>query len=184
MTRKESIEFMERIKSHYQDFIINEFKINEWHKELSLYDYDDVNQKLDEHLRSNEYGESIPKLFFLTKYLIPSKEKGKIKKYTIKCQLCEREIPDTEYDLHYSKCSSANTIVRDFKNYFNYNVDYNQLMVMPRDKFELAYKKYLTKMLESDKVSTLRKKIILHCLYPNITIESIEDMLKTANNEI
>lgn len=178
MTKNETINFMERIKSHYQEFIVDDFKINEWHKELSQYDLEDVNQKLDEHLKSSEYGEYIPKLFFLTKYLIPTKDKGKIKHYIIKCQLCNCDIPDIEYDNHYKRCSSATVIVKDLKEYFNLTVDYQQLMTMKHQDFENAYHRYLTKMLESDKLSTLRKKIILRCLYPNEEIETLEDMLK------
>ena len=62
MTIRETNEFMERIKSHYQEFVIDDFKIKEWYKELSNYDADDINNKLDEHLRSEVYGDQIPKL--------------------------------------------------------------------------------------------------------------------------
>lgn len=178
MTIKETNQFMERIKSHYQEFIVDDFKIKEWHQELAKYDFEDVNQKLDEHLKSSEYGEYIPKLFFLTKYLIPSKEKGMIKHYTVKCQLCCRDIPDTEYDIHYKRCSSSSTIVRDMKMYFNLNVDYQQLMLMKDIDFERAYQRYLTKMLESDKLDMFRRKIIMRCLYPNESSETLADMLK------
>ena len=172
---------MERIKSHYQEFIIDDFKIKEWHKELSQYDLEDVNQKLEEHLKSSEYGEYIPKLYFLTKYLIPSEQKGQIKHYVVECQLCKRDIPDSDYEDHYKRCSSANTIVRDLKNYFNLKVDYQQLMLMNDREFDKTYTKYLNKMLESDKLSTLRKKIIMRCLYPNESSETLEDMLKGVN---
>lgn len=181
MTKNETMNFMERIKSHYQDFIIDDFKIKEWHKELSQYDLEDVNQKLDEHLKSSEYGEYIPKLFFLTKYLIPTKDKGKVKHYTIKCQLCNCDIPDSEYDNHYKRCSSASTIVRDMKKYFNLTVDYQQLMTMKPIEFENTYHKYLVKMLESDKLDILRKKVIMRCLYPEQSSETLEDMLKSIN---
>ena len=184
MTKKETTEFMERIKSHYQEFFIDDFKINEWHKELSKYDYEDVNKKLEEHLKSSEYGESIPKLYFLTKYLTPIEDKGKIKHYTILCNLCGYEIPDNEYNSHYKKCSSAKTIVRDFKKYFNLNVRYKDLMALSDEKFELAYQKYLNKMLESDKLSTLRKKIILKCLYPEQDFETLAEMIKSTGGEI
>lgn len=178
MTIKETNQFMERIKSHYQEFIIDDFKIKEWHKELSKFDLEDVNQKLDEHLKNSEYGEYIPKLFFLTKYLIPTKDKGKIKHYVVKCQLCNCDVPDSEYDNHYKRCSSSNTIVRDMKKYFNLTVDYQQLMLMKHEDFEKAYNRYLTKMLESNNLSLLRKKIIMRCLYPNEDTETLEDMLK------
>lgn len=180
MEKRETIEFMNRIKSHYQEFIVDDFKIKEWHKELSKYDLEDVNQRLDEHLKSSEFGEYIPKLFFLTKYLIPSKDKGKIRHYIIRCQLCNKEIPDGEYDNHYRRCSSASTIVRDMKKYFNLTVDYQQLMLMKHEDFEKAYNRYLTKMLESNNLSLLRKKIIMRCLYPNESTETLEDMLKAT----
>lgn len=181
MTKNETMNFMERIKSHYQDFIIDDFKIKEWHKELSQYDLEDVNQKLDEHLKSSEYGEYIPKLFFLTKYLIPTKDKGKIKHYIVKCQLCNCDIPDSEYDNHYKRCSSASTIIRDMKKYFNLTVDYQQLMLIKPTEFENTYHKYLVKMLESDKLDILRKKVIMRCLYPEQSSETLEDMLISIN---
>ena len=181
MTIKETNQFMERIKSHYQEFIVDDFKIKEWHKELSKFDLEDVNKKLDEHLKSSEYGEYIPKLFFLTKYLIPSKDKGKIKHYVVKCQLCNCDIPDSEYDEHYRRCSSASTIVRDMKLYFNLTVDYQQLMLMNPIEFEKTYQRYLNKMLESDKLDMFRRKIIMRCLYPNQSTETLADMLKGIN---
>ena len=66
MDKKETKKFMERIKSHYQEFIIDEFKFSEWHGKLKYYDAEDVNAKLDEHLSSEVYGEQIPKVYFLT----------------------------------------------------------------------------------------------------------------------
>lgn len=188
MEKKETIEFMNRIKSHYQEFIIDDFKIKEWYKELSKFDLEDVNQKLEEHLKSSEYGEHIPKLYFLTKYLIPTTEKGKIKHYVVKCQLCDKDIPDSEYERHYSRCCSARTIVNDMKKYFNLTIDYEQLMKMNNIDFNKTYNRYLEKMLESEKLDVFRKKIIMRCLYPKESTETIEDMLKSfikeAKNDI
>ena len=36
MTIKETTNFLERIKQHYQEFIIDEFKIDEWHNVLRI----------------------------------------------------------------------------------------------------------------------------------------------------
>ena len=98
MTILETNEFMKRIKSHYQEFVIDEFKQDEWYKELKKYDYEDVSKKFEEHLRSETYGEYIPKLYFLTKYLIPSNKKGEIKEYTVHCQICNKAVDYKEYD--------------------------------------------------------------------------------------
>ena len=51
-------------------------------------------------------------------------------------------------------------------------------MLMKEIDFDKAYIKYLNKMLESDKLSELRKKIILRCLYPNQESETLTEMLK------
>ena len=78
MTIKETNDFMERIKQHYQEFVIDDYKIEEWYKELKDYDYQEVNAKLEEHLRNEQYGTSIPKVYFLTKYLTKEKDKNKL----------------------------------------------------------------------------------------------------------
>lgn len=177
MERKETIDFMQRIKSHYQEFIIDDFKIDEWHKELKKYASEDVNKKFDEHLKSSEYGEYIPKLYFLTKNLIEEKDKGKIKHYVVKCQLCNKDIPDELYEEHYTRCSGANTIVRDMKNYFNLTVDYNTIMNMKKEEYDKTYMRYLNKMVEAKGLPDIRKKIILKCLYPDKDI-ALSDLLK------
>jgi hypothetical protein len=51
---------------------------------------------------------------------------------------------------------------------------------MKHEDFEKAYNRYLTKMLESNNLSLLRKKIIMRCLYPNESTETLEDMLKAT----
>lgn len=178
MERKETIEFMQRIKSHYQEFIIDDFKIDEWHKELKKYDYADVNKKLDEHLASETYGEYIPKVHFLTKHLIESKDKGKIRHYVVKCQLCNKDIPDELYDSHFKRCLSSKTIVKDMEYYFKLKVDYEQLMKMSEQEFEKTYVRYLNKMTEAKNLPELRKKVILQCLYPDKDT-NINDLLES-----
>lgn len=177
MTIKETNEFMERIKSHYQEFVIDDFKIKEWYKELKNYDYEDINNKLEEHLKSEVYGEQIPKLYFLTKYLTPSKDKGKIFRYSTECTVCGKQIEDEEFDNHFSRCSSASAIVRDLKRYYNLDIDYEELMNMNNEMFERTYIKYLNKMVDAEGLPDYRKKIILKCLYPDKEID-INELIK------
>ena len=63
MTIQETKQFMTRIKQHYQEFVIDNYKIDEWYKELKSYDYDEVNKKLDEHLRNEQYGQYLKYIF-------------------------------------------------------------------------------------------------------------------------
>ena len=51
-------------------------------------------------------------------------------------------------------------------------------MLMNPVEFEKTYQRYLNKMLESDKLDMFRRKLIMRCLYPNQSTETLEDMLK------
>lgn len=177
MDKKETKKFMERIKSHYQEFIIDEFKFSEWYGKLKDYDAEDVNKKLEEHLNSELYGNQIPKVYFLTKYLIPTEEKGKIKHYTVLCPKCGQVIPDTELDNHLQRCIEAHTIIRDMKKYYDIDIDYQELMEMSNEKFEKTYQKYLDKMLEAP-IPDFQKRVIMHIKYPEYTDEDINEIIK------
>ena len=177
MEKQETMTIMKRIKSHYQEFAIDDFKVEEWHKELKHYDFNDVDAKLDDHLKSEVYGEQIPKLFFLTKHLIPSSEKGKIRKYVICCQNCGAEVPDTMFDKHFSRCSSTMVIIKGLKKHFNITVDKEALDKLSDSRFNEAYLKYLYKMLEAD-LPEIRKRMILKNIYPNNEVD-IDKVLKS-----
>ena len=176
MEKQETMNILKRIKSHYQEFALDDFKVNEWHRELQKFDYVDVDLKLDEHLKSEVYGEQIPKLFFLTKHLIPTNEKGQIKKYVIRCQLCGADVPDAIYDKHFARCNATKNIVLDFKKYLNLNVDEEQLKKLNDAKFEEVYQNYLHRMLDA-KIPVFKRKIILKILYPNREFD-IKEMIK------
>ena len=178
MDKKETIRFMERVKSHYQEFIIDDFKISEWYGKLKNYDAEDVNKKFDEHLSSEVYGDSIPKIYFLTKYLTPTEEKGKIKHYTIYCPKCGYEIPDTEFERHNQRCIEASTIVRDIRKYFNQNLQKKKLMELSDEEFEKIYDNYIDKMLECPRVSQLQKWALMHIKYPEYSANDIQDIIK------
>jgi len=178
LNKKETIHFMDRVKSHYQEFIIDDFKISEWYGKLKDYDAEDVNKKFDEHLGSEIYGESIPKIYFLTKYLTPTKDKGKIVHYTVYCPKCGYEIPDEEFEHHTKRCYEASTIVRDFKKYFNRSLQKKKLMSLDDEDFEKLYQEYLNKMLDCDRVETFRKKILIHIMYPEYTDDDIDEIIK------
>lgn len=79
MTKEQTKNLFRRIKSHYQEFTVDDFKVDEWHKELKDYDYDDVTKRFEFHLNSEDYGQVIPKLWFLKKGLITIGEKKESK---------------------------------------------------------------------------------------------------------
>lgn len=183
MNKTETTNFMERIKSHYQEFIIDDFKVKEWYKELQNYDAEDVNRKLDEHLRSEVYGENIPKLYFLTKYLTPSKDKGKVVHKKIICNKCGYSFWDTEYDQHLQRCIEVHTVMRDMKKHYQMKLNYHDLMALSDERFEEVYQRYLDKMLDAPTVSDIQKRIIMHIKYPEYTDDDITEIIKQLSQQ-
>lgn len=165
MTREESKNLMKRIKEHYQDFIVDEGKIDEWHRYFKDYSYNDVSKKLDEHLSSQEYGQYIPKVAFLVKYLTKEEDKGKVEDYKIQCYLCGRYLRNSEYQKHFSRCSSIDYMNFQRKKYFGKEIDEQgkkQLWNMEEEIFRKKYREMLefiqkntNDMYEKDRVTAL-----------------------------
>ena len=147
MERKDVSVIMKRIKSHYQEFIVDDFKLEEWYRELKDYSLDDVMEKLEQHFRSEQYGNQIPKVYFLTKYLTKEKEKDKKKEIYIKCQLCGRSINLDDYDKHYDRCSSIDYLNNQSIKYFNKPIDKEKYYLIEEDVFNEKYDKVLKYIL-------------------------------------
>lgn len=151
MTREEVKQFMRRIKHHYQEFTVDEFRINEWNKALAKYDFDDVNNKLDEHLTNEEYGNQIPKVYFLTKFLrtIEQKEKAKSMVSSTRCFLCGEEMMTDKFDKHYERCSSVNYFIKKYKEIYDKVLERDKLMSMSDEAFNNNYEKLLKVILRT-----------------------------------
>ena len=177
MTINETNKFLKRIQQYYSDFEITDTKIEEWYRQLKDYDYEDIDARLDKHLKSEVYGNYPPKLNYILAGLVKSEDKNIDYDYYVQCQQCGNIIHYSQYEKHYSRCCSAKTIVRDLKNYYEQDVDYENLMAMNDELFEKAYKRYLNKMVDAKGVPDFRKKIILKCLYPNMDVD-INEILR------
>ena len=141
MEKKQVIKFMQRIKSHYQEFIIDDFKVEEWYKELKDYNEEDVNKKLENHLNSEQYGEQIPKIYFLTKYLIKEQDKDKQLTGSKQCHICHKFINIDDFEKHFDRCSSVDYLNRRNIDYFNKPIDKEKYMTMQQKEFDEKYNK-------------------------------------------
>lgn len=105
MTKEEIKKFVKKISVYYPYFKLEKESFEEWAERLKPYDNDDVVRKFEEHLNGGKADEP-PKLHFITKYLITTKDKEKYKgDYLIRCNLCGREMYLSDYDKkHYDKC--------------------------------------------------------------------------------
>lgn len=148
MQKTEVITFMKKIKAYYQTFSMEDYIVSEWQDRLKPYDLEDVYAKLDQHL-SGELKDQIPKLHYITKFLKTSEEKLKPSiDYLVDCNLCHRTMRLSEYDNHYSKCSSINYLLRMLKK-ANKEVAYEELEDLydtNRTTFEQVYNKYKTEV--------------------------------------
>lgn len=151
MTITETNNFLERIKQHYQEFVIDKFKIVEWHQKLKDYDYSEVNAKLDEHLNNESYGDKIPKVYFLVRYLKTFEQKKKSENTIryVRCNLCGDNIQFSQYENHYERCSSVNYVIKQSKKYLKKNLDRNNLMSMSNADFEKKYNKLLEYIMKN-----------------------------------
>jgi len=142
MTIKETNRFLLRIKEHYQEFVIDEYKIDEWHKFLKDYSYEDVDKKLDEHLSSEQYGQYIPKVAFIVKYLTKEKDKGHFEDYKIQCFYCKEYLKNSEFKEHFKRCSSINYMNNQRQRFFGKDfgeTTIKQLWNLSEEEFRKKY---------------------------------------------
>ena len=102
MTNKEVKDFLLKIKSHYQNFSVEDYIVEEWCEALKNYEAIDVYKKLDKHLQG-EYANNLPQIHFITKFLKTKKEKQKPLKATILCGYCGKSF-DVNDEEGWDKC--------------------------------------------------------------------------------
>lgn len=150
MTIQETKEFMNRIKQHYQDFIVDDSKLNEWYKELKNYDYFEVNDKLEQHLRNEQYGHQIPKVAFLTKYLtkVDEKNKNEANNIMVKCNVCGASITLADFEKHTDRCNSVEYLNEQSIRLYDKELNKDYYRQMDDEKFDRIYDNVLRKILE------------------------------------
>jgi len=117
MTRAEVATLLKKVQTHYSSLDVDSFMLDEWYNELKNYDGKEVYQKLDQHLRSEQYGMNIPKLYFLTKYLKTADQKKNQTKGQVQCRFCDKFVGQDEFDQHYQKCSRINYVLNQSEKY-------------------------------------------------------------------
>lgn len=145
MTKTEVIKFMEVIKSYYQNFLMEDYVINEWYRQLSKYEKNDVYKKFEEHLKS-DYQDKPPKLHYLIKYLKTPEEKEKAKKapYLVACNLCGRYMALTEYNEHYDKCLAEEIVYREILR-DGTEIGRNEIKKLSKDTLNEIYAKVMSR---------------------------------------
>lgn len=150
MTRIQVKDFMERIKLHYQEFVIDEKRVEEWYKMLKDYDEIEVNEKLNEHLDNEQYGHLIPKVAFLVKYLtkISDKQKYNTENIKVKCNLCGATTSYSAFEKHLTRCNSVEYLNQQSLRLYEKEIDKEKYRNLDEETFNKIYDKVLMKILE------------------------------------
>ena len=151
MELKDVKTILTRIKVNYPTFVNDDYTRTEWYKELKDYSLNDVMKKLEQHFRSEQYGNQIPKVYFLTKYLTKEKDKNKKIEGIIECHLCHKLIEIEKYEKHFDKCSSVDYLNRRNIDYFNKSIDKEKYMNMEQKEFDEKYNKMCYYIYEKTK---------------------------------
>ncbi len=144
MTKLEVQDFIKKIKAYYPYFSLDgKEAVDEWASRLKPYEYKDVLNKLEEHLKG-ERADEPPKLHFITRYLKTIEEKERMgKDYIIYCNLCGKEMYLSTYDNeHYDKCLMIKTLIPILKEKGN-EVTYDDLDEYDAQTLEKLIYKYL-----------------------------------------
>lgn len=145
MTREEAKTIFKRIKSHYNTFVVDDFKFNEWFKELIHCNYEDVNKNLDRHINSEIYGENEPRLIFLTKYCRRDDRKFNLDYLKLICPHCKNKIKLYEYEDHIHRHNSI-FYMNSRGILINKHYDETKLMLANEEIFEQVYNKFLSEL--------------------------------------
>ena len=160
MTVGETNIFLKRIKQYYNDFVVDDFKVEEWYNQLKDYDASDVNERLDKHLKSEMYGDYPPKLNYILAGIIKTKDKDAVRVYKIQCANCGKILDYFNYDEHIRRCNAIDHVIREMKKYLNKTITREQLENMSEATFWDKYDTLLHIIKDKLPDGSGKKKII------------------------
>lgn len=144
MTKTETISFMQKIKSYYQEFIIEDYVINEWYEKLKPFDLDDVLARLDKHL-NGEYQKKLPRLNYFVNGLKTPEEKAKTSVVKIRCSHCNKVIGLDELDGHTARHNSI-AYIKSREKLLNKSFNEQKLLDAEEGKFEKFYYDFIVEL--------------------------------------
>ena len=157
MSRKEVSDLLEKIQAYRQSFLITDAVIHEWNRVLEPYDYDDVDKKLDEYFKNGDNFGKYPDVYYLIKFLKKHDEKLKQGVIYVRCQICKKNIDDTEYKEHYEKCSSIDYLCKMSEKYFDKKLNREKLLNASTNDFKKYYWEFCEKLYDKMEDSNLLK---------------------------
>ena len=157
MSNQEIKNLLERIDIHYNtEYSKNKNLIKEWTKELRKYSSEDVNRRLEEHLRG-DFSNSTPKLYYLIKGLFTPEQKIQMTTIYTNCTLCGKEVNINEFDDHYTKCSHIDFIKTNVKKYLNQDINVEEYWQMSEEDLTKRWEKIAKIVLKKSDNELLKR---------------------------
>lgn len=141
MTREEILDFMTKVKAHYQEFSTEDYVVKEWYEKLKPYDIEDVEKKFEQHLNS-EYRKTIPRLFAIADGLKTPEQKQKSKTIRVRCQYCNKIFELEQYDSHIARHNSI-FYIKSKEHYLGQNYNEEKMLNAYQVHFDRFYDKFL-----------------------------------------
>lgn len=143
MNEDEVYKLLERVRVYYQHLSRSDDLLDEWYKILKDYSANEVENTLNEYLSIEKNRSRIPMPQDLTQGLLTIQQKKKKfnSNYSVRCNLCGKEMPLAHYNSHYDKCLSIMYLISVFKQQGE-NVDYKTFATLDDKKFNAIYEKY------------------------------------------
>lgn len=186
MTVQETNLFLKRIKQYYNEFTIDDFKVEEWYNQLKDYDAEDINARLDKHLKSEAYGDYPPKLNYILAGIIKTKDKDAVRKYIIRCANCNKDLDYFNYDEHIRRCNAIDYVIREMKKYLNKKVTREQLENLSEKDFWDKYDAML-EIIKNKLPDGSGKKKLIQAYFGEIDLgaeETQSAMIDSYNEEV
>lgn len=159
MTKQEIKTILQTIDISYQThFVEDEAIANDWQKDLKNYDFEDVNNKLIEHMKSN-FQNIPPKKYYLLNGLYTTKDKEKLKGIKIECDLCKGYFKLEDYDSHRNRCHKIYFIQYNARKYLNQEIDLEKYKRMSDEELNTYHIAMSKKVLNETDDPRLKRNI-------------------------
>ena len=160
MTVKEVKDFMDRVKSYYQTFVVDKFTTDEWYSQLKDYEASDINERLNQHLKSETYGEYIPKLVYLTKGLRKIGETGIDKsRIYVRCNKCSHLYSLDKKEEHDNLCNDIDFFMHLSEKYTGKTIDREKCFELTNfyERFKAALKYAIDRETDKEELGRLNE---------------------------
>lgn len=147
MNRRETTNILDIIKFQTPYFTYDNAKLEEWHKTLKYYEYEDVLNKTNEALGKAEFqGAKYPSAQYLVQNLIKVTETTDLNSYQVYCPICGRRFNGYYAQVeHFDRCSSVDYVIREYKRWYpdKPQPSKRELFEMSDSEFRIRYLKLL-----------------------------------------